>query len=109
MPKAGLFQFKSREQLSDSLQAKVFRGAERRMYANASIEIQLHTAANLQFRATFSDLVSSAKVVDVMSRYCVMLHFALLQFYVKMPERPCQTEEGEEDIKIKSARGISVL
>ncbi|GIX86438.1 hypothetical protein CEXT_180271 [Caerostris extrusa] len=79
------------------------------MYANASIEIQLHTAANLEFRATFSDLVSSAKVVDVMSRYFVMLHFALLLFYAKMPEWPCPTEGGEEDIKIKSAGGISVL
>ncbi|GIY66722.1 hypothetical protein CEXT_496921 [Caerostris extrusa] len=71
------------------------------MYANASIEIQLHTAANLKFRATFSDLVSPAKVVDAMSRYCVMLRFASLQFYVKMPEWPCPTEGGEEDIKIK--------
>ncbi|GIY66719.1 hypothetical protein CEXT_496901 [Caerostris extrusa] len=88
MPKAGLFQFKSRDLLSDSLRAKVFKVAERRMYANASIEIQLHTAANLKFRATFSDLVSSAELVDVMSHYCVMLHFALLQFYVKIPEWP---------------------
>ncbi|GIY70714.1 hypothetical protein CDAR_620371 [Caerostris darwini] len=106
MPKASLFQFKSREQLSDSLRAKVSKGAERRMYANASIEIHLHTAANPKFRATFSDLVSSAKGVDVMSRYCVVLRFALLHFYVKLPEWPCPTEE---DIKIKSARGISIL
>ncbi|GIY70716.1 hypothetical protein CDAR_620391 [Caerostris darwini] len=70
------------------------------MYANASIEIQLHTAANLKFRASFSDLVSSAKVGDVMSRYCVMLHFVLQQFYVKMPEWPCPTVGGE-DIKMK--------
>ncbi|GIY70712.1 hypothetical protein CDAR_620351 [Caerostris darwini] len=109
MPKASLLQFRSREQLSDSLRAKVFKAAERRMYANASIEIQLHTAANLKFRATFSDLVSPAKVVDVMSRYCVMLRFALLQFYVKMTEWPCPTQGGEENIKIKSARGISLL
>ncbi|GIX86437.1 hypothetical protein CEXT_180261 [Caerostris extrusa] len=89
--------------------SKVFKVAERRMYANASIEIQLHTAANQKFRANLSNLVSSAEVVDVMSRYCVMLHFALLQFYVKMSEWPCPTEGGEENIKIKSARGISIL
>ncbi|GIY66717.1 hypothetical protein CEXT_496891 [Caerostris extrusa] len=87
MPKASLLQIKSREQLSDSLRAKVFRGAERRMYANASIEIQLHTAANLKFRANLSNLVSSAK----------------------MPEWPCPTEGGEEDIKVKSVGRISIL
>ncbi|GIY70715.1 hypothetical protein CDAR_620381 [Caerostris darwini] len=108
MLKASLFQFKSREQLSDSLRAKVLTAAKRCMYANVAIEIQLHTAANLKFRATFSDLISSAEVVDVMSRYCVMLHFSLLLFYVKTPEWPCPTEGGE-DVKIKSACGISIL
>ncbi|GIY66721.1 hypothetical protein CEXT_496911 [Caerostris extrusa] len=109
MPKASLFLLKSREQLSDSLRAKCLKRAKRCTYANASIEIQLHTAANLKSRASFSDRVSSAKVVDVMSRYCVVLHFALLQFYVKMPDWPCATEGGEEDIKIKSAGGISIF
>ncbi|GIY70713.1 hypothetical protein CDAR_620361 [Caerostris darwini] len=99
MPKASLFQFKSREQLSDSLRAKVPKGAECRMYANASIEIQLHTAANLKFRATFSDLVSSAKVVVVMSRYCVVLHFLYCSFMLRCRSGLAQRREEKKPLK----------